>query len=290
MDDDLLAQHVDAIHAVAPSDFVAERTLRARQLRQEGHREEATALTTLRRPTVAAWAVNQLARRHTELVGRLVEAGADLRAAQLRATSGRGADGLRPATRTVRDLAADLASRADAILEEVGAGDHHAEVEQTLFAAAVDPDLHERLRRGIFERPVEAAGFGAMAALAVVPAAPDEEDEGDGARGGADRDSQDAGPPDSEELRRQAAEATDARRRELQGRRTELQRAVLRHQRRADQAGARAANLQARADELRARARDAAAESETAQAALDQLTGELTAVEQELGTLGRTTE
>lgn len=283
MDHDLLAQHVDAVHAAALPDFVSERTARSRQLQQDGHREEAAALAKLRKPTVAAWAVNQLARQHADVVTRLVEAGGDLRAAQLQATSGRGADELRPATRTVRDLAADLASRADGILEEVGAGDHHAEVEQTLFAAAVDPDLHERLRRGHFERPVEAAGFGAMASLAVVPAAPDDHAEGDDGSGRADGDSQEAGAPDPEELRRrQAAEASEARRRELQSRHTELQRALLRHQRRADQARARAADLQARADELGARAREAAAESETAQAALDRLAGELTAVEQEL--------
>ena len=75
MDDALLASHVDAIHAVPRDEFVATRQARVRQLRADGHRTEATALSSCRKPTVAAWATNQLPRRHPDTVTKCERAG-----------------------------------------------------------------------------------------------------------------------------------------------------------------------------------------------------------------------
>lgn len=279
MDESLLAEHVDAIHGVPPDDFVAERDRRVRQLRADGHREEASALKAHRRPTLPAWAVNQLARREPAAVDELVQAGGALRTAQLRATSGKGADGLRPATHRVRDLATDLARSARDILDGAGASAGHLEqVQQTLFAAAIDPDLQERLCRGVFSRPVEATGFGVMEGLVAVP---DEADEPDA----PDEDVTDQQEPEEDaharEQRRQREEEQarrDARRRTLERQRGDLQQALVRQQRRVERARERADDLQARADEAAADAREQAKESE-------RLTAEVETLEEELATL-----
>lgn len=273
MDDGLLAEHVDAIHGVDRGRFVAERTARVKALRSDGHRDEAAALGRLRKPTLPAWGVNMLARRHAGEVAELLEAGTSLQAAHRRAASGRGADRLRPATRRVRDLAADLAVLTGTILSEAGAGDHRAEVEQTLFAAAVDPDLHDTLRRGVFTRPVEAAGFGDVAALTLArtqPTAPLE----------------DAEPPPPDEAPDPATQRERdrlaTRHRELTDRRADLQRALVRRRRRVDQTRAQAEDLQARLEALRARWDEAAQSATSAQTELDSTVAELAAVDDEL--------
>lgn len=276
MDDALLAAHVDAIHAAPRDDFVSERDRRVRELRADGHREEATALKARRKPTVPAWAVNQLARHHAAAVDELVEAGGQLRTAQLRATSGKGADGLRQATRRVRDLASELTRVAQELLADAGAASTHLdEVQQTLFAAAIDPDLHETLCRGVFTRPVEAAGFGVMAGLAAVPDATRGGDVGEDATP-TDAPDDDAAQRDAEAREERARR--DARRRALEQQRGDLQRSLVRQQRRVDRARTQAEQLQARADEAAATARD----EEQAQ---DRLDRELADVDSELAAL-----
>jgi hypothetical protein len=265
MDEALLAEHVDAVHAVALADFVAERTARARTLRSDGHREEAALLAKVRKPTVAAWSVNQVARRHRDEVAELIEAGRALQQAQARAAGGRGADGLRSATRRVRELAADLADHAARVLAEVGAAaQHRTEAEQTLFAAATDPELHDTLRRGVFDRGVEAAGFGTVPAVAVVAPQPHEAD-------------------DAPEPPRDTEREVEAARRALEDRRAALRRAIVHQQRRVDRDVERAAELGARADDLLTRARDAAAVAADGQEELARLTADLSTVEEELG-------
>lgn len=281
MDEALLAEHVDAIHAVGRDDFVAERDRRVRELRKAGQREEATALKAQRKPTVPAWAVNQLARHHAEAIDELVDAGGQLRTAQLRATSGKGADGLRAATGRVRELVGDLARAAEDLLADAGAAPTHLdEVQQTLFAAAIDPDLQATLCRGTFTRPVEAAGFGVMAGLAAVP---DQSRDGDAAEDPATTDDTAQGDAEALEQQRLREERArrEARRRALEKQRGDLRQSRVRQQRRVDRARSQAEQLQARADEAAATARD---EEE----ARDRVDRELAAVESELAALDET--
>lgn len=286
MDAALLQEHVDAIHAGARDDFVSERDRRVRELRKDGHREEATALKRQRKPTVPAWAVNQLARHHAGAVDELVEAGGQLRTAQLRATSGKGADGLRQATRRVRELASDLARAAQDLLADVGAASTHLdEVQQTLFAAAIDPDLHETLCRGVFTRPVEASGFGVMAGLAAVPEAAQDDVAPSPPPTEGDEAAQDQQEAREREQRREREEEEaairEARRRALERQRADLQRSMVRQQRRVEQARRRADDLQARAD-------DAAAEARQQDQQRASIADELEDVERELARLTET--
>jgi hypothetical protein len=68
----------EPLYAVAPADFVRERTALAKALKAAGKREEAARIEKLPRPAPSVWAVNQLARRQPALIARLVELTAKL--------------------------------------------------------------------------------------------------------------------------------------------------------------------------------------------------------------------
>ena len=55
--------------------FTEERNALVKELRKEGRREEAAEVSNLRKPSVAAWAVNQLLRTQRRDVAKLFEAG-----------------------------------------------------------------------------------------------------------------------------------------------------------------------------------------------------------------------
>ena len=64
----------DALFDVEPKQFIAARDALAKELRSRGERDAATEVKTLRRPTVAAWALNQVARHDAPIVRTLRDA------------------------------------------------------------------------------------------------------------------------------------------------------------------------------------------------------------------------
>lgn len=284
MDDDRLASHVDAIYGLPLDEFIDERDRRVKELRAEGLREEAAALAKARKPTLPAWAVDQLAHRDPDAVGRLLEAGDALREAQRRAASGRGADRLRTATRELRDVVSDLRRRADGILSEAGSSSaaHLQDVERTLSAAAVTPGHHDEVRRGVLDRPLEGAGFGGVGGLTLVPPPADEEpaEEGpaDGDAGTEDRtDTGHAATDRQQEEERRREQARARLRREER----DLERSHEAQVKRADRAAVKADRLRARADEAASAAAEERAEAERIAAALADVREELRGLERE---------
>src|SRR6266508_3275581 len=77
-----LEEAIDRLYSVDLAEFVPERTRLVKELRAEGRRAEAQQVAELRKPTTAAWAVNQLARKHRRDVDLLLDAGHRLREAQ----------------------------------------------------------------------------------------------------------------------------------------------------------------------------------------------------------------
>ena len=156
-----------------PEDFVAARDALARRLMSEGKSEEATAVKSLRRPTVLAWALDRLAVVDPDGVEALLGAGAELRAAQQAALSSkRGAQRLRDATTARRRVVMRLVEHASTALSEIGkdpAG-YREGVISALEASSIDAQAADRLRAGTLERPpTESAGFGDVFGLASVP-------------------------------------------------------------------------------------------------------------------------
>jgi hypothetical protein len=146
LSDSLDEQALDRLYTLPPEDFTAARNELAKSLRDEGRRAEADAVRGLRRPSPAAWVLNQLARARAKEIRGLVEAGERLRKIQ---ASGKG--DLRAATQAERAAVAGLLDQARSILEESGRAPTEATlrpVRTTLAAAAADREAAEQLRAG----------------------------------------------------------------------------------------------------------------------------------------------
>ena len=81
-----LEEELDRLYALPLNEFTAARDEIAKQLRDEGERELADQVKGLRKPSVAVWLVNRLARERQVDVKRLVKAGEALAKAQAAAT------------------------------------------------------------------------------------------------------------------------------------------------------------------------------------------------------------
>jgi hypothetical protein len=163
--DDELAEVTDQLYEVHPAEFVPARNELARRLRAEGRKDLAAAVGKLRRPTPAAWAVNQLSRHDRGAVEDLVRRGEQLRAAQERALAGAPAAELREATRARRDALVALAESAVRFFAERGQAvdAHRQDISDTLDAASLDPQAARAVLSGRLTTALEPpSGFGEL--------------------------------------------------------------------------------------------------------------------------------
>jgi hypothetical protein len=147
------AEVVDRLYGGDLDQFVAARAEAAKALRAERRRDEAAAVAALRKPTVAAAAVNRVVRSEPKLLEALLEAGDRLREVQLNAGS---AGDLRKA---VEDESRALDALAKAAAKIAGGEATRAKVRETLHAAALDPELAAELRAGALVKEAQAVGF-----------------------------------------------------------------------------------------------------------------------------------
>ena len=154
---------IDELYGGDPGEFVALRDALARELRGAGDREAAATVAKLRRPTVVAWAVNQVGREHPTDLDELLASGEAVADAQAEAVGGGGAAALRDAMRERRDVVRRLAGAAVRLLDERGGGGetHRDEIVATLEAASLDPEAADLVRRGRLTKELPApSGFG----------------------------------------------------------------------------------------------------------------------------------
>jgi len=168
---------VDELYGLPFDEFVPARNALARELRKGGKRDAAAEVAALRKPSVAAWAVDQLVRTQRQAVSELFDAGDALLAAQDDVLAGRG-DGqtLRAAVERERGAVDALAASARGLLTADGHELSPTIIERvadTLHAAALDGDAREQVREGRLERELRHVGLGALgAAPAGTPARP----------------------------------------------------------------------------------------------------------------------
>src|ERR1700759_3928190 len=132
--------------------FIPERAALVKELRGDKKRDEAAEVAALRKPSVAAWAVDQLVRTQRKAVSELFDAGDALRAAQDDVLAGRG-DGqtLRAAVERERGAVDALTVSARGLLTADGHEWSPTIIERvadTLHAAALDDDAREQVREG----------------------------------------------------------------------------------------------------------------------------------------------
>ena len=139
MKDDL-ERRIDELYALPLDRFTAARDALAGELRDAGDRSAAEGVKALRKPVVAAWALNALGREDPDAVAELLELGKQLRRAHRQALSGGDVEALRRANDERRRLVGRLARRASEILERSGmaAGSHEDDLASTIDAAVVD--------------------------------------------------------------------------------------------------------------------------------------------------------
>jgi hypothetical protein len=162
-------REIDELYGLPLGEFTAERNALARQLRAQGQREDAERVSRARKPTTAAWAVNQLVRRSRQKVSELFEVGDQLRKAQSKLMKGGDAGAIQSLAARERELVSSLVSEAADILREHGAAPGEAtleEIAETLHAAAIDEGVRAEVAAGTLLKERRAAGLG----LSGVPA------------------------------------------------------------------------------------------------------------------------
>jgi predicted ribosome quality control (RQC) complex YloA/Tae2 family protein len=132
--------------------FTAARDELAQRLRSEGDAEGAKRVGKLRKPSVAAWALNRAARYNPELVSRLLDSHQRLRQAASRQE-------VEEASETRRQAVAIL---TDAAMTELDKGSLQTRdrINRTLLAVATDAQGETDLAAGTLVRELEPSGGG----------------------------------------------------------------------------------------------------------------------------------
>lgn len=138
---------------------MAERKRLVAQAKDAGDGEAAKALAVLRKPSLAAWAVNRVARSAPEAVAQLADLGARMRAAQGRLDTAT-LTGLRPDRD--RALEAFLAAAVSAVAEAGRTLSPAAQqdVRATAIAALADEQATVAVTSGQLTRALSYSGFG----------------------------------------------------------------------------------------------------------------------------------
>ena len=156
-----MLDEADDLYGLPLGEFTAARDALAKRLRGEKRREDADFVKGLKRPSVAAGAINLAVREHG--ADDLLAAGEELRAAHGALLEGSGdAAAVRDATAREREAVRDLTRLA---LGDDASAATEEKVRATLHAASVDDEVRELLEAGRLEREAE-AGVDAMALMA----------------------------------------------------------------------------------------------------------------------------
>lgn len=176
-----LAAAVDELYGAPLADFVAVRGRLVARAKQEAP-DLVDELKGLRKPTVVAWLLNQVAHGEPEVITGLLELGERMRTAQAK-----GDGAALAAARPEREAAIEaLVAAAGRCAQSAGTafGTSAADgVASTAVAALADPGSGEALASGRLLRPLAYAGFGevelddAVAVLRLVPPLPETDDD-----------------------------------------------------------------------------------------------------------------
>jgi hypothetical protein len=167
---------LDRLFEADLADFTSTRNELAKELKSQGNDAEAIELKSIRKPTVTAWAVNRLARRHPDDVSRLFDVRDQM-------SSARNPKELRAGVEERKKLIVSLLSRAEEILKEAGHSPNSTSSEriaQTLQAGDTDED-RRAIVEGRLSKDLVPSGFGGFGGFAPMDAdedaTADEEEE-----------------------------------------------------------------------------------------------------------------
>lgn len=143
------SSEIDALYALPLESFTAERNRLAKALRDGGDVELADEVAALRKPVLAAWVVNQLAREHPRDVDLLLDAGHRLLEDQ-RSSAARERQ---------REALAALLAAARELLGSRASEQTMRTVAETLRTASMTEDGRALLALGRMTQPLTTTGW-----------------------------------------------------------------------------------------------------------------------------------
>jgi hypothetical protein len=149
---------LNELYGLDPTEFTARRDALASDARKAGDRDLAAAIKALRRPSVAAAAVNRMVRGEPEEIERLTALGSGLRKAQEELSG----DDLRALGRQRQQLVGGLVQQARRLADRSGRPITDAaarEVEATFEAALADEAAGRVVRQGRLVRSLQRSGM-----------------------------------------------------------------------------------------------------------------------------------
>ncbi|TCC28033.1 hypothetical protein [Kribbella speibonae] len=151
----------DAVYAAPAADFIATRNELAKQLKADGDALGSTRLKALRKPTVAAWIANLVARKLPDELDDLLALGDEFREATADLDGERLRD-LTPKRHRLLDKLAKEAARLAADEGQKVSADVGQKLRETLDAALVDPAAGDAVREGRLSSALRHVGFGVV--------------------------------------------------------------------------------------------------------------------------------
>jgi hypothetical protein len=153
---------LDTLYSVPLDEFVQQRNRLARALRKDGRRAEAAGVQELRKPSLATWTVNRLARTRRKDVDLLLDASHRLASAQRGLLSAGGKAAFAAARKREQSALERLVTEAESILGERASPGVLERVRTTLRAAAASDEARADLARGRLTTELALPGFEAM--------------------------------------------------------------------------------------------------------------------------------
>jgi hypothetical protein len=160
-----LDEELDRLYGLPPTAFTAARNDLARRLRAAGRTEAAAETAKRTKPSISAWAVNQLSRQRREDLQALVRLGRRLADAQLRAAAGEGKSEFEKLRSEHADAVRSLSASATEGLREVGGRPGDAvrrRIAETVRALSLDPAEPNPLLEGRLTADSPPTGFSLL--------------------------------------------------------------------------------------------------------------------------------
>lgn len=165
----------DGLFKLPLAEFVSARNELAARLKRDGRADEANLVKALTKPTVSAWAVNQLYWNHRSEFNRLLATSERLRQVQSSQTAERVAD-MRESLDARRNTLSELSDLAAAILSDAGHNptpDMLHRITTTLEAISAYAPAADGPTPGRLTHDIDPPGFDSLASLISGTAAPE---------------------------------------------------------------------------------------------------------------------
>ena len=159
-----LERDVDALYRLPLAEFTAGRNALAGRLKQGGRRNEADFVKAMVKPSVSAWAVNQLYWEHREAFDRLMATAEHFRQAQTSGQTVKVAE-MRGAVDARREALAHVSNLATSLLRDSGHNptpDTIWRVSTTLEAMSVYASIPDSPRLGRLTHDMDPPGFDTL--------------------------------------------------------------------------------------------------------------------------------